>query len=124
MAGGEFRLGTMSMYMATYYAIAVSICQHNAIYLHGYTTHTRCHPFHCNQRHRVKGAKKIGLNDMESEFMAQWLSYLAEIAIERGVCPEDEVAWRDIAAAGGRTFVSRPDFYVCEVQVVATGTAP
>lgn len=64
------------------------------------------------------------LNHMESEFMAQWLSYLAEIAIERGVCPEDELAWRDIAADGGRPFVSRPDFYVCEVQVVAKGTAP
>jgi arsenite methyltransferase len=64
------------------------------------------------------------LSHIEGEFMAQWLSYLAEIALERGVSAEDAAAWQEIATDSGRTFVSRPDFYICEVQVVAKGTAP
>jgi ubiquinone/menaquinone biosynthesis C-methylase UbiE len=64
------------------------------------------------------------LTDLETEFYAQWLSYLAEIALERGVPAEDEVAWREVARDSGRPFVSRPDFYICEMQVVAQGAKP
>jgi hypothetical protein len=64
------------------------------------------------------------LTELETEFYAQWLSYLAEIALERGVPVEDGAAWREIALGGGRPFVRRSDFYICEMQVVARGTKP
>jgi ubiquinone/menaquinone biosynthesis C-methylase UbiE len=64
------------------------------------------------------------LTNLEGEFYAQWLAYLAEIALERGVSVDDAAAWQEIAAGGARPFVERPDFYICEMQVIARGTAP
>ena len=63
------------------------------------------------------------LRPVEREFYAEWITYLAEIAEERGVPDEDLAAWRSMVGEdGGRSFVSRPDFYACELQVVAVGT--
>ena len=64
------------------------------------------------------------LTKLEGEFYAQWLSYLAEIALERGATGDDAAACREIAIGGARPFVERPDFYICEMQVIARGTAP
>ena len=65
------------------------------------------------------------LRDIEREFYAEWIVYLAEIAEERGVPDEDVAQWRAMVGEdGARSFVSRPDFYACELQVVAAGVAP
>jgi len=62
------------------------------------------------------------LREVEREFYAAWITYLAEIAEERGVPDEDVVQWRAMVGEdGGRSFASRPDFYACELQVVAVG---
>ena len=65
------------------------------------------------------------LRPVERQFFGDWLSYLAALAEERGVPEADLATWRglrDPAASGG--LLDRPDFYVCEGQVVAVGRVP
>jgi ubiquinone/menaquinone biosynthesis C-methylase UbiE len=54
-----------------------------------------------------------------------WLPYLAALAERRGVPDEDLAVWRQMSTPElARRFVERPDFYACELQVVATGRVP
>jgi ubiquinone/menaquinone biosynthesis C-methylase UbiE len=63
------------------------------------------------------------LGGADKAFWQEWLPYLAEVALSRGVPDEDARVWSQLATpelAG--EFVTRDDFYGCELQVVAYGT--
>jgi SAM-dependent methyltransferase len=62
------------------------------------------------------------LEGADLDFWSEWLPYLAAVAEARGVPPEDMEVWRSVATpALASTFVQRPDFYGCELQVAASG---
>jgi SAM-dependent methyltransferase len=63
------------------------------------------------------------LDGATARFWADWLQYLALRACQVGVPPEDEAFWLDVRTSeGAREFVSRPDFYGSELQVLAAAT--
>ncbi|MPZ50138.1 MAG: methyltransferase domain-containing protein [Dehalococcoidia bacterium] len=64
------------------------------------------------------------LRAVERQLWSGWLSYLAGLAATRDVPARDLAAWREIARDDGVPFVSRPDFYGCEAQVLAVGAVP
>jgi SAM-dependent methyltransferase len=61
------------------------------------------------------------LRPVEAELWSAWLVYLAKIAEERDVPEADLEEWQALTVEDARPFVSRPDFYCCEAQVVAVG---
>jgi SAM-dependent methyltransferase len=61
------------------------------------------------------------LRPVEAELWSAWLVYLAKIAEERRVPEADLEEWQALTRDGALPFVSRPDFYCCEAQVVAVG---
>lgn len=65
------------------------------------------------------------LTPVEVQLWSEWLPYLAALALGRGVPEEDAAVWRQLTTPEStRKFVSQPDFYACEIQVVAVGSAP
>jgi ubiquinone/menaquinone biosynthesis C-methylase UbiE len=62
------------------------------------------------------------LSGADLEFWTEWLPYLAAVAENHGVPEEDRVVWERVRTPEmAATFVTRPDFYGCELQVVAYG---
>ena len=62
------------------------------------------------------------LRPVERHFWGEWLAYLAELAVQRGVPQADLETWdalRDATAPDH--LVDHPEFYGCEGQVVAVG---
>jgi SAM-dependent methyltransferase len=56
-------------------------------------------------------------------FWSEWLPYLAAVARDRRVPADDLAVWSQICSPElAAEFVSRADFYGCELQVVAYGT--
>lgn len=54
-----------------------------------------------------------------------WLPYLASLAEEHKVAESDLELWRALAdPEQAASFVRRPDFYACELQVLAVGRVP
>ena len=65
------------------------------------------------------------LRPAERRFFADWLSYLAGLAEERGVPEADLATWRSLAAPDAPDHpLDRPDSYTCEGQIVAVGRVP
>ena len=65
------------------------------------------------------------LGDASTLLWSDWLPYLAALAERRGVPAEDLALWRQISTPEqARSFIQRPDFYCCELQVVAVGRVP
>jgi hypothetical protein len=65
------------------------------------------------------------LSDPALQLWAEWLPYLAALAIEKGVPDEDLNVWRLVATPElALRFVQAPEFYGCELQVTAVGTVP
>ncbi len=65
------------------------------------------------------------LRPAERQFFADWLSYLAGLAEERGAPEEDLATWRVLRDPDSPDHpLDRPDSYACEGQVVATGRVP
>jgi ubiquinone/menaquinone biosynthesis C-methylase UbiE len=62
------------------------------------------------------------LDAATTQLLTEWLPYLAGLAAQRGVPQEDMVVWRRLATPElALDFIQQPDFYCCELQVVATG---
>jgi ubiquinone/menaquinone biosynthesis C-methylase UbiE len=62
------------------------------------------------------------LSQAAASLWADWLPYLARLAVDKGVPDEDLEVWRRLLTReGAAAFVSQPDFYACELQVVAVG---
>jgi hypothetical protein len=62
------------------------------------------------------------LSQVARSLWADWLPYLARLAVDKGVPDEDLEVWRRLLTReGAAAFVSQPDFYACELQVVAVG---
>ena len=62
------------------------------------------------------------LDGASAEWWAEWLTYLAGVARSQQLPPEDRSFWSPLEALDrAKAFVSRPDFYGCEMQVVAWG---
>jgi SAM-dependent methyltransferase len=62
------------------------------------------------------------LDDAATGFWSGWLPYLAIVAEQAGVPEEDARVWQQVCTPElARDFVERPDFYGCELQVVAVG---
>jgi SAM-dependent methyltransferase len=61
----------------------------------------------------------------DARFWTEWLPYLAGIARTRDLPEEDRETWALVATPElAKTFVSSPQFYGCELQVVCTGRRP
>jgi hypothetical protein len=59
---------------------------------------------------------------VERRFWGNWLSFLADLAIGRGVPTEDVAAWsRMVNPCDPSNPINDPEFYACEGQVVAVG---
>lgn len=62
------------------------------------------------------------LTGADAQFWSEWLPYLSKLAQERGVPDEDLETWRCVETpALAMAFVSQPEFYGCELQVVCSG---
>jgi len=62
------------------------------------------------------------LQPVERQLFSVGLTYLAQVAEERGVPETDLVTWRSLCdATSPENLVNHPDFYACEGQVVAVG---
>jgi hypothetical protein len=62
------------------------------------------------------------LSEADARFWSEWLPYLAAVADARGVPAEDAGVWAQVRSPDlSREFVTRGDFYGCEMQVVAYG---
>jgi SAM-dependent methyltransferase len=62
------------------------------------------------------------LSGADLAFWTEWLPYLAEVARSRGVPDEDRAVWEQLQTSElAAHFVTRDDFYGCELQVVAIG---
>jgi SAM-dependent methyltransferase len=56
---------------------------------------------------------------------ADWLPYLASLALERVRDADDRRFWEQVATmADAERYVDRPDFFCCELQVLAVGRVP
>ncbi|MEX1021726.1 MAG: class I SAM-dependent methyltransferase [Dehalococcoidia bacterium] len=56
---------------------------------------------------------------------ASWLPYLARLAEEKGVPDVDLATWRRVSTPErAAAFVAAPEFYACELQVLAIGRMP
>ncbi|MDQ6659463.1 MAG: methyltransferase domain-containing protein [Chloroflexota bacterium] len=65
------------------------------------------------------------LQPIERQFFAEWFTYLARVAEERGVAEEDLRTWRRLRDSNAPDYlVDSPDFYVCEGQIVSVGHVP
>jgi hypothetical protein len=65
------------------------------------------------------------LDAASADWWAEWLVYLASVAGKQQLSDEDRELWTKLASApGARSFVTRPDFYGCEMQVVTYGYRP
>jgi ubiquinone/menaquinone biosynthesis C-methylase UbiE len=65
------------------------------------------------------------LRPIERQLFAEWFTYLAGLAEERGVPEEDLTTWHRLSDPGAPDYlVDSPDFYACEGQVVAVGHVP
>jgi hypothetical protein len=76
------------------------------------------------RQHSVFIERWAPLTDEEQRLWSDWLCYLGGLALRRRVPHSDREAWRAIIADGALPFVTRPDFYGCEAQVLAVGTLP
>jgi ubiquinone/menaquinone biosynthesis C-methylase UbiE len=62
------------------------------------------------------------LTGHDARFWSEWLPYLAGIARTRNLPQEDQETWSLVSTPeSARAFVSSPQFYGCELQVVCTG---
>ena len=62
------------------------------------------------------------LSEAATSLWADWLPYLAGLAIEKGVPDEDFEVWRRVSTRqDAASFIAQPGFYACELQVVAVG---
>lgn len=65
------------------------------------------------------------LQPIERQLFAEWFTYLAGLAVERGVPEEDLKTWRRLGNPNAPNYlVDDPDFYACEGQVMAVGRVP
>jgi ubiquinone/menaquinone biosynthesis C-methylase UbiE len=65
------------------------------------------------------------LRPIERQLFAEWFSYLAGLAEERGVPEEDLLTWRRLGNPNAPNYlVDALDFYACEGQAVAVGRVP
>jgi hypothetical protein len=65
------------------------------------------------------------LNEAGRRLWSEWLPYLAQLALSKGVPQEDLDVWQQlITQAAALSFIEQPEFYACELQVTATGTVP
>ncbi len=65
------------------------------------------------------------LNDSERQFWAEWLVYLAAVSSKHALPSPDTAFWHSVATkAEAEAFVSRPDFYGCEMQAAVVGRKP
>jgi len=76
------------------------------------------------RQHSVFIERWAPLEEQERRLWSEWLCYLGSLALKRRVPVRDRAVWREIMAEGAVPFVSRPDFYGCEAQVLAVGTVP
>ena len=62
------------------------------------------------------------LSGLDARFWSEWLTYLAGVARGLPLPQEDQETWEQVSTpAEAEAFVSRPNFYGCELQVVAMG---
>lgn len=65
------------------------------------------------------------LRPIERRFWGEWLAYLADLALSRGVPAADLEAWGRLAdPTAPDHLLDRSDFYGCEGQAVAVGRVP
>lgn len=65
------------------------------------------------------------LSPVERVFWADWLAFLGESALRRGVPEGDHAFWRSVLDRNAPDHpLDRPDTYVCEGQIVAVGRVP
>jgi ubiquinone/menaquinone biosynthesis C-methylase UbiE len=62
------------------------------------------------------------LTGFDAAFWRDWLPYLAALAEARGVPESDLQTWKQVSTPVlAEIFITRPDFYGCELQVVCSG---
>jgi SAM-dependent methyltransferase len=77
------------------------------------------------QQHSLLIERWAPLDEMNGYFWAEWLVYLAAVASEADLPPEEQNFWRSVATPEqAAAFVARPDFYGSELQTVAFGRKP
>lgn len=77
------------------------------------------------QQHTTLIERWAPLDPRERRFWAEWLSFLATVALKRDLPQSDLATWRTVVqpSTSGH-LVDAPDFYGCEGQVVAVGRVP
>ena len=63
------------------------------------------------------------LSVQDRRFFGDWLAFLADAALHRGIPVDDRPEWESLVDPEAENNpVNQPDFYLCEGQVLATGT--
>jgi ubiquinone/menaquinone biosynthesis C-methylase UbiE len=65
------------------------------------------------------------LDEATRRLWSDWLPYLANLALERVDAVADLDFWHQVSTREtARAYVERPDFFCCELQVLAVGVVP